>query len=46
MIPIVTIREVVEYLHGKNRRRGVLDDDHRDAIETYLAARGGLNVTA
>ena len=41
VIPIVTIREVVEYLHGKEiGGEVVLDDDHRDAIETYLAAHG------
>ena len=41
VIPIVTIREVVEYLHGREiGGKVVLDDAHRDAIESYLATHG------
>jgi orotate phosphoribosyltransferase len=40
--PIVTIREVVEHLHGREvDGRVVLDDGHREAIEKYLSEHGG-----
>lgn len=40
--PIVTITEVMEYLHGKEiGGRVVLDDAGRQAIERYLAEHGG-----
>jgi len=40
--PIVTIRQVVEALHGRNvAGTVVLDDGQRQAIETYLEAHGG-----
>ncbi|MGB1700023.1 MAG: orotate phosphoribosyltransferase, partial [Nannocystaceae bacterium] len=38
VLPIVTIREVVQYLHGREIDGAVvLDDAKRQAIETYLA---------
>lgn len=40
--PIVTIRELVEYLHGRELDgRVVLDDRQRAAIESYLSEHGG-----
>lgn len=41
VLPIVTIREVVAYLHGREvDGLVVLDDPKRDAIEAYLADHG------
>ncbi|RMG97981.1 MAG: orotate phosphoribosyltransferase [Deltaproteobacteria bacterium] len=39
VLPIVTIHEIVEHLHGRTvGGRVVLDDDRRAAMERYLAA--------
>lgn len=41
VLPIVTIREMVDYLHGRSfDGRVLLDDAHRAAIEGYLAEHG------
>jgi orotate phosphoribosyltransferase len=41
---IVTIRELVDHLHGREiDGRVVLDDDGRNAIEKYLEANGGVD---
>lgn len=40
--PIVTVRELVDYLRGREiDGRVVLDEDHAKAIEAYLAEHGG-----